>query len=68
MVNKEIALSLPHRTTLRHKFITNMRARVNGKCKTWKRKPHVFRLPMKYGLNKCFYITQHNADDWEVAA
>lgn len=32
------------------------RARVNGKPKTWKRAPGVFRLPVKYGLRECSYI------------
>lgn len=41
--------------------------RVNGKCKTWKTRPEDFRLPVKYGLYECFYITPVNASDWEVA-
>lgn len=41
-----------------------VRARVNGKCQTWKRKPDDFRLPMKHGLRHTFQITPQNADDW----
>lgn len=41
--------------------------RVNGKCKTWKTRPNEFQLPVKYGLKECFYITQDNAGDWNLA-
>ncbi len=40
------------------------RCRVNGACKTWKTRPTEFRLPVKYGLKACFYITERNAADW----
>lgn len=41
-----------------------LRARVNGKCKTWKRRPQDWSLPMKYGLKQCFYITHSNCHEW----
>jgi hypothetical protein len=43
---------------------TPLRARVNGRMKVWKTRPNEFRLPMKYGLLTCFYITQSNAHEW----
>lgn len=43
------------------------RCRANGKCKIWKTRPHEFRLPVKYGLRECFYITNDNAHQWNVA-
>lgn len=42
--------------------------RVSGKCKTWKTRPHEFRLPVKYGFYQSFYITQANADEWSTLA
>lgn len=35
--------------------------RVNGKCKTWKRNPERFQLPIKHGLYSYGYITNENA-------
>lgn len=71
MITKDIAASLTYRDTLHHKRKTNsdgtpVRCRVNGKCQTWKTRPDDFKLPVKHGLNECFYITPFNADDWEV--
>jgi hypothetical protein len=57
---------LLHHATLRNRDGTPLRARVNGRCITWKTKPVEFKLPMKHGLRGCFYITEHNADDWQV--
>jgi hypothetical protein len=69
MITKDDALTLRHGTTLYHveeKGSDNrpIRCRVNGQCKTWKTKPGRFRLPVKYGLRECFYITEMNAVDW----
>lgn len=33
-----------------------VRAKVNGKPKTWKREPDWVKVPMKYGLKDCFYL------------
>ena len=46
---------------------TPLRARVNGKLRTWKRQPDYYELPMKYGLRNCFYITPENAAYWFVS-
>ena len=45
---------------------TPLRCRVNGKCKTWKTRPAEFKLPVKHGLYNCFYITNHNAREWQL--
>lgn len=44
---------------------TSVRARRNGKTKTWKRNDR-FSIPVKYGLKECFYITQNNCIDWYI--
>lgn len=54
-----------HRTK-RNADGTAVRCRANGACKTWKTRPDDFRLPVKYGLKTCFYITPHNANEWLV--
>ncbi len=38
--------------------------RVMGRCITWKSRPDEYRLPVKFGLSKSFYITDVNAGDW----
>ena len=43
---------------------TPLRARVNGKLKTWKRQPDYYELPVKHGLRTCFKITPDNALYW----
>jgi hypothetical protein len=53
-----------HHVTLKNADGTPMRARVNGRCKTWKTRPDDFRLPMKHGLYECFYVDETNAGDW----
>lgn len=53
--------------TLKNADKTPLRARRNGKTKTWKTRPNEFRIPAKHGLKECFYITNENASDWEVA-
>jgi hypothetical protein len=62
--------AMTHRTfyhvTLKNSDGTAVRCRANGRCKTWKTRPDDFRLPVKYGLRECFYITPHNAKDWQT--
>jgi hypothetical protein len=55
-----------HRTA-RNSDGTPVRCRKNGMLKLWKTRPTEFRLPVKYGLKECFYITEFNAGDWVVA-
>ncbi len=48
---------------------TPVRARRNGKTRTWKTRPGLFQIPVKYGLKSCFYIDNfeyQNAGDWNV--
>lgn len=66
MITKEIALGLAPRQILYHIKIKNadgspVRCRVNGKVKTWKREPEKFRLPVKHGLKRCFYIDDNRS-------
>jgi hypothetical protein len=72
MLTKTQATNLRHGEILHHRQLTNadgtpLRARVNGRCKTWKTRPTEFQLPVKYGLKQCFYITENNADEWTIA-
>lgn len=43
------------------------RCRSNGKLKTWKTRSGNFRLPVKYELKNCFYLTPDNIDYWVIA-
>lgn len=57
-------------TTLLHVSLKNadgspLRARVNGKIQGSLEKG-TWRLPMKYGLKSCFYITQANLQEWQT--
>ena len=69
MITKEQALSLRYRDLLFNQDVRDSRGglvvcRVNGACKTWVTRPNYFRLPVKYGLRDCFYITPDNAKEW----
>ena len=55
-----------HRTA-RNADGSPVRCRANGKVKLWKTRPNEFRLPVKYGLRECFYLTHRNAAEWTVA-
>lgn len=76
--NSDTAQHFEHKT-LKNADGTPVRARRNGKTKTWKTRPTLFKIPVKYGLKQCFYIQnfndkdimfgrgQHNnADEWNV--
>lgn len=68
-VTRDIALHHSgtfHHVTLRNADGTPVRCRANGVCKTWKRRPADYQLPVKHGMRDCFYITQDNAADWEI--
>jgi len=71
MLSKSICVNLDYRTELHHTTLKNAdgtptRCRVNGKCKVWKTRPEDYRLPVKHGLRRCFYITPTNEAEWEV--
>ena len=72
MIDYETALSLKRGDILHHITLTNadgssLRCRVNGKVRTWKTN-HNFRVPVKYGLKICFYVTNFgiipNNNEW----
>jgi hypothetical protein len=70
MITKEQAVALQHGDLLCHISIKDSQGnpaqcRVNGACKTWKRSPEKFEVPVKHGLYTCFYITNTNAHEWE---
>ena len=70
-ITKELAMELKHGDYIFSKLYSDsrgnpVRARVNGKCKTWKTRPEEFRLPMKHGLKSCFNITHDDAHEWET--
>jgi len=72
MITKRQAMQACYRQEFHHVSLKNadetpVRCRVNGACKVWKTRPNDFRLPVKYGLKECFYITPDNATDWNVS-
>lgn len=83
MVTKEQALSLSYGAevhyTGRHECARTVgprggitekitRCRVTGACKTWKRIPVRFRLPVKWGLRTSGAIEEGNAYEWHLAS
>ena len=77
MITKQLLLSAlanNQQLNFKHKVFKNkdgtpVRARANGKLKTWKREPNMFCLPCKHGLRTYFYIKNYednNASDWEL--
>lgn len=69
MITKAMAVNAHYGQVFHHVRVkrvdgTPARCRVNGKCKTWVTRPNDFRLPVKYTLRMCFYITPRNAADW----
>jgi hypothetical protein len=72
MIDKAKAENLLYGQVLHHRTLKNAdgspaRCRVNGRCKTWKRRPEDFCLPVKYGLRDCFYLTPANAHEWALS-
>lgn len=41
--------------------------RRNGQTKVWKRSPHRYCVPVKYGIYEYAYITENNAEHWHTA-
>jgi hypothetical protein len=41
--------------------------RRNGETKLWKTRPQDFRVPIKYGLRRGWYLTPDNARDFHTA-
>ena len=69
MITREQAMNADRfeHVSLKNADKTPLRARRNGKTKTWKTRPDEYRIPAKYGLKECFYITQADAQNWNVA-
>jgi hypothetical protein len=44
----------------------NIRWRVNGKVKLWKRSPEKVLVPLKFGLYKFDYIIESNLEDFHL--
>lgn len=65
IVDKYACAMMRPGTWLYHKP-TGKRAKVNGRCRLWKREPDRFELPMKYGLYEYFYIDAKNMGDWST--
>lgn len=73
MITITEALSLKYRDILESTSAKDsrgnpVRCRVNGKVQTWATRPGCFKIPVKYGLKTCFYITEANASEWTKAA
>ena len=68
LVNRENAMTANNfeHCTLKNRDNTPVRARRNGKTQTWKTRPAEFKIPVKYGLKECFYITQDNCHEWTI--
>mgnify|MGYP001400411698 CR=1 FL=1 len=69
MITKEQALIANRfeHVTKKNADGTPVRARRNGKTKTWKKDPEDFNIPVKYGLKVYFNINPGNASEWNVA-
>ena len=68
MITKEQALTENHfeHVSLKNADGSPLRVRRNGKTKTWVTRPNDFRIPVKYGLKQCLYITRENARLFDV--
>lgn len=69
MLTKEEAMTarnFEHMTEL-NADKTPVRARRNGKTKTWVTRPDEWALPVKHGLKQCFTLTEKNSELWRVA-
>lgn len=70
MITKEQAMKLRLGDWLHHvsrqQGTGPMRVRVTGKCRTWKRRPNDFSLPVVWGLKGYGEINHRNADQWVV--
>jgi hypothetical protein len=70
-VNAETASELYHKTAVYADGVTPVRARRNGRTQTWKRKPGLFRIPIKIGLYEYGQIDNYdknNAHEWTLKA
>jgi len=68
MITKQDAMTIGmfYHARLRNADGTALRARSNGKCKTWKTRPSHFRVPIKHGLYEYGYIDHNSAHNWLI--
>lgn len=50
----------------KNKDKSHVRARRNGKTRTWKTRPTEFMIPVKQGLRNFGYITELNCNEWMI--
>ena len=62
-VNQLQARDVIHETGFHNSDGTCRRWRVNGKLKSWKRRPEDFSLPIKHGMWSYTYLTHDNVKD-----
>ena len=63
--NSETANSF-YSKTLKNADGSRLRARRNGKTKTWKTRPAEFKIPVKRGMYEYGYIDQKFAHFWTI--
>lgn len=64
------ALTFTHKTETYADGKTLINIRATGKCKTWKREPKRFKLPVKYGMRDSFYLESdypNELNNWTCA-
>ncbi len=68
MITKDQAISANRfeHTVLKNADGTPLRARRNGKTKTWKTRPNEFNVPIKVGLYTYGYITDADSKSWRA--
>ena len=67
MITREQALLLNHGERLHSSTQCDkktIRWRVSGVCRTWKRTPNRFRVPLKYGLSSYWELTEKNNEQF----
>lgn len=79
MINKAQAINLTHGDEIHYdncrivigprggEQLEQERWRVSGMVKTWKTRPHDFRVPIKYGMYASAYLDNSNASQFHLA-
>ena len=71
-MTRETALSLStgdwihNHNRMRMSDKSPFRVRVNGQIKTWVTRKQDIRIPVKFGMYTCFYITPLDLADWAI--
>ena len=71
MITLEQAKNLRVGQVLHSNYATNsdgscQQWHVNGKAKTWKRRPDLVQVPLKYGLWSYFHLIENQLDDFHL--